>query len=304
MTARPERVSAEEVRQRMLGAGRDMARAAGAALTIEHLLLEEVIQRARVPRSSAYRLWPHREDYVDDLLCYLAGEGSWFSDRPVFDPETFTMVKQVCEANEALIATAEGRLALLREVVRLTADSGYEALTASVPWRLHMALVVTLGSTRSGAARKRIAAALEDAQRRSRESMVAVLDYLMGRLGLRLRDPAYTLDHVQLAGGLLIQSLALRNVQVRTATEDVADPAGGSGQAQGPRPAGGPGLVDPAVDPRALTAASRVNELLNEPIPGPGLDGGPAAWSLAGLAYLGVIERLIEPDPDFVPPPG
>jgi hypothetical protein len=307
MTARPERVSAEEVKQRMLDAGRDMALAAGAALTIEHLLLEEVIQRARVPRSSAYRLWPHREDYVDDLLCYLAGEGSWFSDRPVFDPETFTMVKHVCDANEALIATAEGRLALLREVVRLTADSGYEALTASVPWRLHMALVVTLGSTRSGAARKRIAAALEDAQRRSRESMVAVLDYLMGRLGLRLRDPAYTLDHVQLAGGLLIQSLALRNVQVRTATEDVADPAqsSGPGPAGGPGPehAGGPGPVDPAVDPGALTAAARVNGLLNEPLPGPGLDGGPAAWSLAGLAYLGVIERLIEPDPDFVPPP-
>jgi len=288
MTARPERVSAEEVRQRMLGAGRDMARAAGAALTIEHLLHEEVIPRARVPRSSAYRLWPHREDYVDDLLCYLAGEGSWFSDRPVFDPETFTMVKQVCEANEALIATAEGRLALLREVVRLTADSGYEALTASVPWRLHMALVVTLGSTRSGAARKRIAAALEDAQRRSRESMVAVLDYLMGRLGLRLRDPAYTLDHVQLAGGLMIQSLALRNVQVKTAAGDIADLADGS------VPVGGPGAV----------AAAHVNELLNEPVPGPGLNDQPASWSLAGLAYLGVIERFVEPDPDFVPPLG
>jgi hypothetical protein len=284
MTARPERVSADEVRQRMLDAGRAMALEAGAALTIEHLLLEEVIQRARVPRSSVYRLWPHREEYVDELLCYLAGAGSWFSDRPVLDPQTFNVAIRVLEDNEALMATPEGRLALLREVVRVTADLNYESLTSSAPWRLHVALVVTLGSTRSGAARKRIAAALEEAQRVSRESMVAVLGYLMGRLGMRLRDPAYTLDHVQLAGGLMIQSLALRNVQVKTAADDIADTAGG--------PAGDTGAV----------AAARVDELLNEPVPGPGLNDHPASWSLAGLAYLGVIERFVEPDPDFVPP--
>ena len=75
MTARAERVPAEEVRQRMLDAGRELAIEAGAALTIEHLRLEEVIQRARVPRSSVYRLWSYRDEYIDDLLCYLAGAG-------------------------------------------------------------------------------------------------------------------------------------------------------------------------------------------------------------------------------------
>ena len=101
-----------------------------------------------------------------------------------------------------------------------------------MPWRLHMALMATLGSTRSGEARKRIAAALEDSQRRSRESLVALLGQLRV-LGLRLRDPAYTLDHVELAGGLVVQSLALRNVQVQAAW-----PARGPGR----RPA----TVDPA----------------------------------------------------------
>src|ERR1700730_19157637 len=89
MTARPERVAAEEVRQRMLDAGRELALEAGAALTIEHLRLEEVIQRARVPRSSVYPMWAYREEYIDDLLCYLAGAGTLFGTRPVFDPETF-----------------------------------------------------------------------------------------------------------------------------------------------------------------------------------------------------------------------
>jgi len=287
MTARPERVSAEEVKQRMLDAGRDMALETGAALTIEHLLLEEVIQRARVPRSSVYRLWPHREDYVDELLCYLAGSGSWFSERSVLDPETFTMVKQVLDENQALMGTPEGRLAMLREVVRITAQRNYESLTSSAPWRLHMALVATLGSTRSGEARKQIAAALEDAQRVTRESMVAVLGYIMERLGMRLRDPAYTLDHVQMAGGLLIMALAMRNVQVQTA---IGEPGGQGGEtSQGT--AG------------TMAVAAHVNEVLNAPVPGPGLDGQPAPWSLVGLAYLGEIEVFIEPDPEFVPPP-
>ena len=288
MTTRPERVSADEVKQRMLDAGRELALEAGAALTIERLLLEEVIQRARVPRSSAYRQWAHREDYIDDLLCYLAGPGSWFSDRPVLAPDTVIVAQRILDDNKALMSAPEGRRALLHEVARIAVERNYEALTSSAPWRLHMALEVTLGSTRSGEARRRIAAALEDAQQVSRESMVAMLGYVIGRLGMRLRDPAYSLDHLVLAGGLLIQALAMRNVQVQTAA---GEPGSGDGE-------------DSAASPGAIAAAARVNELLNAPIPGPGLTGQPAPWSLVALAYLGVVDAFIEPDPDFVPPVG
>jgi AcrR family transcriptional regulator len=278
MTVRPERVPAEEVRQRMLDAGRDLALEAGAALTIEHLRLEEVIQRARTPRSSVYRLWPYREDYIDDLLCYLAGAGSWFSDRSVLDPETAAVASRIVGDNAHLLATPAGRRALLCEVARITCAHNYEALTGSAPWRLHMALVTTLGSTRSGDARQRIAAALEDSQRRTRESLVALLSVLAQQLGVRPRDPAYTLDHVVLAGGLLVQAMALRNVQVQAAVGHPDDGAAAEG--------------DPAY----------VDGLLNAPVPGPGLKGEPAQWTLAALSYLGVVDAFLELDPDFVPP--
>ena len=268
MTARPERVPAEEVRQRMLDAGRDLALEAGAALTIEHLRLEEVIQRARVPRSSVYRMWPYKEDYIDDLLCYLAGEGNWFSETGVLDPETFTVVKRILADNVQLLATLAGRRALVCEIVRIAAARNYHALTESTPWRLHMALTATLGSTRSGEARKKIAAALGDAQQKSRDSMVAVFGFLAQILGLRMRDPARTVEHMQLAAGLLVQSMALRNVQVQAA--DSAE-------------------------------AAHVDSLLNTPIPGPGLHGEPAEWTLAAFAYLAVLDAFAELDPDFVP---
>jgi hypothetical protein len=278
MTARPERVPAEEVRQRMLDAGRELALEAGAALTIEHLRLEEVIQRARVPRSSVYRMWAYREDYIDDLLSYLAGSGSWFSGRSVLEPETFSDVGQILGDNAPLLATLPGRRALLCEITRVTVTRNYAALTTSTTWRLHMALVATLGSTRTGESRKRIAAALEDSQRRSREAMVGVLGQLVGVIGLRLRDPAYTLDHVALASGLLVQSLALRNVQIQAA---IGAPEG-------------PGMASAA-------DTALVDNVLNAPVPGPGLDGRPADWSLAALSYLGVIDAFMELDPDFTP---
>ena len=297
MTARPERVAAEEVRQRMLDAGRELALQAGAALTIEHLRLEEVIQRARVPRSSVYRLWPYREEYTEDLLCYLAGPGSSFADRTVFDPETVNVIGKALQENMHLIATPAGRRALMCEIVRLSVARNYSALTESLPWRLQMALSSTLGSTSSGMARRRIAAALEDSQRRSRESLVAVLGQITQVLGLRLRDPAYTLDHVQLAGGLLVQSLALRNVQVQAA---LGQPEGAQGEAAVD---GAP--IDGALGGADLNAASdtgMVNGLLNTPVPGPGLDGKPAEWTLAAFAYLGVLDSFLELDPDFAPP--
>jgi len=303
MTARPERVAAEEVRQRMLDAGRELALEAGAALTIEHLRLEEVIQRARVPRSSVYRLWPYREEYTEDLLCYLAGPGSSFAERTLFDPETGTVIMRVLQENMHLIATPDGRRALMCEIVRLSVARNYEALTESLPWRLQMALSSTLGSTSSGGARRRIAAALEDSQRRSRESLVAVLRQITQVLGLRLRDPAYTLDHVQLAGGLLVQSLALRNVQVQAA---LGHPEGSQGEAAvGEAAEAGTAINGASLGGTGLITASdtgMVNGLLNAPVPGPGLDGKPAEWTLAAFAYLGVLDSFLELDPDFAPP--
>lgn len=273
MAVRPERVPAEEVRQRMLDAGRELAAEAGAALTIEHLRLEEVIQRARVPRSSVYRMWPYKEDYLDDLLCYLAGAGNWYHARPVFDPETANVLRRTLEDNTELLASPEGRRALLCEVVRLTAARNYHALAESLTWRLSMALSVTLGSTRSGEARRKIADALGEGQRVSREGLVTLFGFAVDVLGLRLRDPAATLEHMQLAGGLLMQGMALRNVQVQVA-------AGEAGSAE----------------------AAHVDDLLNMPLPGPGLDGKPAEWTLAAFAYLGIVDAFVELDPDFKPP--
>ena len=123
---------------------------------------------------------------------------------------------------------------------------------------------------KADAVRRQIAAALEEAQLRSRESLVALFAYLMAEIGLRLRDPAWTADHLQITGGLLVQALALRNLQVQAA--------------------------DGAFE------AGAVDALLNAPVPGPGLNGQTAEWTLVSHAYAGLVDGFVELDPDFTPP--
>jgi AcrR family transcriptional regulator len=271
MAVRPERVPAEEVRQRMLDAGRELTAEAGLAVTIERLRFEEVIQRARVPRSSVYRLWPYKEQYIDDLLCYLASPDGWFSGhRQVFDPETFAVIEKTIAENRRLLGTVEGRRAVLCEAMRLGVARNYQALSDSLAWRLHLALLATLGSTRTGEARRKIAAVFEEGQAKSRRSLVALFEYLKTTLGLRERDPARTVEHAVLVGGLMLQSMAMRNIQVQASA----------------------GVPD----------ADTVSELLNTPIPGPGLDGKPAPWTLAAYSYLALLDAFLEPDPDWTPP--
>ena len=191
--------------------------------------------------------------------------------RAVFDPETFTAVSRLLAEHEPLMATMEGRRALLREIVRVVVARNYHVLAGNHAWRLHSALAATLGATRGSDARKKIAVALEETQSRTRDLLVELFGYLVETLGLRLRDPARTVEHFQMAGSMLVQGLATRNAQVQAAIGDTGE-------------------------------AAQVDNLLNAPLPGPGLDGEPAEWTLAAFAYLGVLDAFIELDPDFVPP--
>jgi len=161
---------------------------------------------------------PYKEDYIDDLLGYLAGAGS-LVQRPAGPGARDVRGGQADPRRQQRAAGhPEGRRALLLEVVRVTSAANYQMLSDNEPWRLHMALVATLGSTAQGRG------AHEDRRGPGgRAGDVAGLDGGDVRLPgnadrLRMRDPARTVEHLQLAGGLLVQALALRNTQVRAAT--------------------------------------------------------------------------------------
>jgi len=157
-----------------------------------------------------------------------------------------------------------------REAVRLAAARNYRALRESPYWRMHNALIATVGSSPAGEARDKIAVALEHAQFQSRVSMLGLFGYLGTALGLRARDPGRSIAHLTLAGGQLIQSLALRH------------------------------LLAQAALPRTSEAAD-TDRLLNCAMPGPGITGEPADWTLAAFGYLAIMDAFTELDPGFIP---
>src|SRR5674476_636519 len=69
---RRQRISDGETEQRMLEAALALVESQGLTVSLDHLSLENVIARADVSRSSAYRRWPYKDLFLADLLVAVA----------------------------------------------------------------------------------------------------------------------------------------------------------------------------------------------------------------------------------------
>jgi AcrR family transcriptional regulator len=269
---RRQRLSAEEVRAKMLQTAADAVLDSGLGISTEELSLEDLIQVARVPRSSVYRLWRYKDEFVDELLCFIAGPDGLLGSRGVFDQETSTVVRRTIAENRHRLSTADGRREVLCEAVRLGAGRSFRA-QLSPRGRMWITLMAAVGSSKSLHNRSKIAAAFETSVAQSRNTIVGLLEYVMETLGLRMRDNSWTAAHLQTAGAAILQGLAMHYEVAQAAADGWSDT----------------GLSDPAPP----------DQIAGQPVPGPGLDGQPAEWTLGALAYLGIVDRFLEPDPDF-----
>ena len=273
---RRSRLRAPDVRQRMLEAGRNWAGEAGVGVSLEEISMEDVIQDAGVPRSSVYRLWRYKSEFAAELLIYLVGPGGYLSGRSVFDPDTFDVARKTMAEHAHLLRTEDGRRRVLCEVVRLAVSRNFEHMLEDQNWRVHLAMLATLNSIRDSKARATVAAALEEGEARSRENIVGLIEEVMATVGLRLRDPASSVEHLVIAGVSLLQNLAVR--RALTADSIAVSPAGGS------------------------LPAKVSGDLISEPLPGPaGVTDGSTRWTLPALAYLSLVDAFAELDPDFRP---
>jgi AcrR family transcriptional regulator len=259
----------------MLQTASDAVLDTGLGISTEALSLEDLIQIARVPRSSVYRLWPYKDDFIDDLLCFISGPDGLLGSRGVFDQETISVVRRTIAGNRHRLSTAGGRREVLCEVVRLGAGQNLRA-QLSPRGRMWTALMAAVGSSKNLHARSRIAAAIETSVAQSRHAITELLEYVMETLGLRMRDSSWTVAQLQTAGAALLQGLTMRHHVAQAAAQNWPDS----------KP------TDPAPP----------DQITGQPVPGPGLDGQPAEWTLGALAYLGIVDGFLEPDPDFRAP--
>ncbi|QHC59786.1 hypothetical protein [Rathayibacter sp. VKM Ac-2760] len=154
-TTRSLRIPADQVRARMLAAAREVISVNGLTVGFAHLPMEEYIRLAAVPRSSVYRIWSTREEFVADLIGEI-----FVADRFAegTDPDAQQVMTEVYHRSAEHLSTATGRRRVAWEMIRIGANSSVENLRSSVDWSSYNALLACTFSMEEGPAREAVRA--------------------------------------------------------------------------------------------------------------------------------------------------
>jgi len=255
----------------LLAAGRAWLCDRGVTASPRGLSLAELARRADVPLPAARQAWPCEADFVSDVMCHLAGPECFGSEA--FDSQTLDIGLAVLREHDDLLGTARGRRAVIGEAIRQAVPRNLSATIASPHWRLYLALVAAAPSMPDDRARQRIATALHESVAGFVRRMSQFYAGLADLLTLRFRHPAYRFEHVTTAGAALVEGFALRQLLA-----DAYQP----GDSQVGGQAGGAG------------AEPSLHALLGDPLPGPGVRGGEASWTLLALAFDGLVDTFFD----------
>ncbi|MGV1003348.1 MAG: hypothetical protein ACOYEV_00995 [Candidatus Nanopelagicales bacterium] len=271
---RRPRLSQDQVAERMYVAAREILHAQGITIALDDLALDDVIARAGVPRSSVYRKWPFKADFVADLLANLAGP-DWMNEAS-FDAATLAEAAAVLLSRWPDAATPEGRRALFTETVRIGVQANWGGLVSSGEWYVYYTLCITARPPVPGDEQHaRLVSSVHAASQSFVDTMAGFYQLIGDYLGIRPKAPAFTLRHVVAAGAALIEGMAVNQILA------VANAAIAGGEPDG----------DSAVPEWTFT------QLLTDPLPSP--HGSDGSWTLPAIAYLGVLDSMLEMDPDW-----
>lgn len=268
---RHRRIPLETARDRLLETGRSLIQDTGLTVGMDHLRYEDVIARAGVPRSAAYRAFPTKDLFHAALLCTLT-DASW-AGSAAFDAETITIALRTVYERRDELHTSEGRRAVFLDTCRRAAMRNIDSLIHSVPWKTYIALNATLLSMPDGELRDQLAESLRLAERSFVTRMAGFYEAMSGVVGRRLR-PEYEGDHSRLAalGSAVLEGLGLRNA------------------------------LDPEVTAtRYTTTRFDIRAAGADRDPGPVDEHGTALWTLAAIGYTAIVEAVSEEDPDWDP---
>lgn len=216
LPSRPARLSSDEAREKVMQTAISELGKTGLTVSLEHLPLEELIRTAGVPRSSFYRLWSTKESFYSDLLVELATSSE--SHDAMFYPGTQDAAFGVIAAHEHLLGTQEGRVAVLREAVRVATRANFDHFSASVAWRSHVTLIASANSLAYDNDRERLAATLQETERRFIARTAEFYGGALQRLGFGFYDGA-SAELLAGLGAAVVEGLAQR----RLVNPDLAD---------------------------------------------------------------------------------
>lgn len=202
-------MTSDESRLRVMQAAVRMLGISGLTVSLEHLNLEELIRTADVPRSAFYRLWSTKERFYADLLVELATSSE--SHDAMFYPGTQDAAFGVIESHRDLLGTQEGRVAVLREAVRVATRANFDHFSSSVAWRTHVTLIASASSLAYDDDRERLAATLQETERRFIERTAEFYGGALQSLGFDFYEGA-SAELLAGLGAAVVEGLAQRRL--------------------------------------------------------------------------------------------
>lgn len=194
---------------RVVDAAVDLVRARGLSVGLDHISLEEAIAASGVSRATAYRHWPTKAGFLQQVLLRVVRNAE-------LEPESDTdiaAVRELIAEHRDVLATAEGRRTLVVESLRVATESDFGRIAGSTAWRDHLALRATCSSLPPGDLRDAVAAELASSERAFTDRRARVYARLPGVVGYRLvpwLDPDTGFTLMAEATGALMSGLVGR----------------------------------------------------------------------------------------------
>jgi AcrR family transcriptional regulator len=189
----------------------------GMSLGFHDLNMDEVIAAAGVSRSSVYRLWRSKEQFIGELLNEAAAV---FAGQLSDDRALRTTIDLVASRPD-LHTSEEGRRRLIHEVIRVVLEQNFYTTIDSAAWQSFLATSAALLAHDGSDSLRRVAETLRRGSDRFVEDMAAFHEAVTGLLGFKLRDDfvgGFTLYAV--LGSSMVEGLAIRHLSNPAVTDN------------------------------------------------------------------------------------
>ncbi|MFR9778719.1 hypothetical protein ACL02O_22060 [Micromonospora sp. MS34] len=198
-----------ETEQRILDAAVALVHERGISTGLEGIAFEEVVRRAEVSRTSAYRRWPQRDRFHGDVLLKLAsGTTLPASDASIIGPTAAVVVDRAQR-----LGSPQERRNLVVELLRVSIGRDFEVLSTAPEWRTFTSLLASHQGIGDAGLRAAVAAELVATQRRSDQTRARAYAQFTALLGYRLVPPLAGPDGYELmslAAGATMTGLLTR----------------------------------------------------------------------------------------------
>ncbi|MDO1482124.1 MULTISPECIES: TetR/AcrR family transcriptional regulator [Rhodococcus] len=238
---RPAKMSAQEVRNKMLSTAAKLLLEEGLTVGVENFSMEMLVLEAKVPRSAVHRLWPQKELFFNDLLVALAKTTE--AGTSVFDPSTLRDVLDWFGSIADQLDDPQVRLRGLVEACRIGAVDNFHNIVESQRW--HNSVILNAAAlSYEGELRDRLEQAIRNSQAGYAEGMAHFYEACGKLLGRRIKadfsgsaDARSPWIHLAHTGAALMEGMVIRHAVLPPPPETESDPFGTGRSALWPVPA-------------------------------------------------------------------